>query len=177
MNNNLTNLTKSALFLAIAIIFQSIGKFFPQFSQFFVGPAINAILILTTYICGLWWGVAVGTLTPLLAWLLGQLPPPFGPFIPFIMLGNIIFIILFGISKKYIKKAGEYIGIILGAILKYLFLYFSASKLINVFNLNIPEKVAHKLVIAMGVPQLITALIGGAIALIIIKILQNRKQI
>ena len=177
MNSNIKNLVRSSLFLAMAIIFQAIGRTVPQISQFFVGPAVNAILILTTCICGIWWGIAVGTLTPLLAWLLGQLPPPFGPFIPFIMIGNIIFITLFWISSKYIKKAGNYIGIIIGAIVKYLFLYLSASKLIGAFNLNIPAKVASKLVKAMGIPQLITALIGGAVALIILKLLKNRKQI
>lgn len=177
MNNSVKNLVRSSLFLATAIAFQAIGRNFPQISQFFVGPAVNAVLILTGCICGIWWGAAVGALTPLLAWTIGQLPSPFGPFIPFIMIGNALFVILFVIFKNHFGKFGEYIGILLGSITKYLFLYFSASKLINAFNLGIPKKIANKLVIIMGIPQLITALIGGAVALVLIKLLKRRKQI
>ncbi|MBU3189835.1 hypothetical protein K9O30_11415 [Clostridium bowmanii] len=45
----------------------------------------------------------------------------------------------------------------------------------EIFKLNIPAKIANNLVIAMGLPQLITALIGGAFALILISILEKRK--
>ena len=56
-----------------------------------------------------------------------------------------------------------------------MFLSLSASKLIPLLKLNIPEKMAAMLVISMGIPQLITALIGGAFALILIEILRKRK--
>lgn len=176
MNKNTRNIVRSSLFLAIAIVFQFIGRSLPQISQIFVGPAVNAILILTAVICGLRWGVAVGVLTPLIAWSLGQLPAAFGPFIPFIMLGNAIFIIVFCIFKPF-KKYGETIGIFLGAFAKFLFLYFSASKLITILNLGINAKIAQKLTMAMGALQLITALAGGVLALMIIKLLKARKQI
>lgn len=164
---------RSALLLAIAIVFQILGRTFPQISQFLVGPVVNALLILACCICGLWYGVLVGALTPLLAWLVGQLAAPFGPFIPFIMIGNALFIIVFNIfnSKQGLRT---YIGVILGAIIKFGFLFFSASKLVKLFALNLPEKVANKLIIAMGIPQLITALIGGILAIFIYKLLVKR---
>ncbi|MBZ9688729.1 ECF transporter S component [Clostridium estertheticum] len=173
-NLNINKLVKASLFLALAIVFQVIGKTAPQISQFFVGPAINAILILTAAICGGVYGVFVGCLTPLLAWLTGQLPSAFGPFIPFIMIGNILFVLCFVLVWKR-GKYGKYLGIILGAFIKYIFLSVSASKLIPLFKLNIPVKMANMLVISMGIPQLITALIGGAFALILIEILRKRK--
>ncbi|MBU3128114.1 ECF transporter S component [Clostridium tagluense] len=173
-NLNINKLVKASLFLAIAIVFQVIGKTAPQISQFFVGPAINAVLILTAAICGGVFGVLVGCLTPLLAWLTGQLPSAFGPFIPFIIIGNILFILSFvTISNR--GKYGKYLGIIIGAFIKYIFLWISASKLITLFQLNIPAKIANKLIIGMGIPQLITALIGGAFALLLIEILKKRK--
>ena len=173
-NSNINNLVKASFFLALAIVFQVIGKTVPQISQIFVGPAINAILILTATICGGVYGILVGSLTPLLAWLTGQLPNAFGPFIPFIIIGNMLFVLSFIIVRKR-GKYGQYLGIIIGAFIKYIFLSVSASKLIPLLKLNIPTKMANMLVIAMGIPQLITALIGGAFALILIEILRRRK--
>ncbi|MDP4178732.1 MAG: ECF transporter S component [Bacillota bacterium] len=168
------NLIRSSLLLALAIVLQLIGSKVPQINQLLVGSSVNAILILSAYLCGISWSISIGVLTPILAWLIGQLASPLAPFIPFIMIGNIIYILCFSLLKKY-KNLGIYIGIVLGAFLKFLFLSFSAKKLIHIINLSIPPKVSAKLVIAMGIPQLLTALIGGALALIIIKILAARN--
>ncbi|WP_298840369.1 ECF transporter S component [Clostridium sp.] len=173
-HTNVNALIKSSLFLALAIVFQVVGKNFPGISQFFVGPAVNAILIITAVICGSTYGVLVGSLTPLLAYLTGQLASPLGPFIPFIIISNILFVLSFIILNKR-GKYGQYLGIIIGSFVKYIFLSISASKLIPLFELNIPTKIVNKLVITMGIPQLITALIGGCFALIIISILRKRK--
>lgn len=173
-NGNVNKLVRSSLFLALAIVFQVIGKSAPQISQLFVGPAVNAILILTTAMCGGVYGILVGSLTPLLAWLTGQLAGPLGPFVPFIIIGNILFVLSFVILNNK-GKYGKYLGIIIGAFIKYLFLSLSASKLIPLFKLNMPTKIVNKLVLTMGIPQLITALIGGFLALIIITILRKRK--
>jgi len=175
MNNiDINKLVKASLFLALAIVFQVIGKSAGPISQFFVGPAVNTILIMTAAICGGVYGVLVGCLTPILAWLTGQLAGALAPFIPFIIIGNVLFVLSFVILNKR-GKYGKYFGIIIGAFVKYLFLSISASKFIPLFKLNIPEKIAANLVIAMGIPQLITALIGGAFALILIAVLRKRK--
>ena len=173
-HRNVNDLIKASLFLALAIVFQAVGKNLPGISQFFVGPAVDAILILTAIICGGAYGVLVGSLTPILALLTGQLASFLGPFIPFIIIGNILFVLSFIILNNKIKY-GKYLGIIIGAFIKYVFLSISASKLIPLFNLNIPAKIVSKLVLTMGIPQLITALIGGAFALIIIKVLVKRN--
>ncbi len=174
MDKNLNKLIRTSLFLALAIVIQIMGKNFPEINQFLVGPIINAILILTAFMCGTAWGVSLGVLTPVLAWLTGQLAAPLAPFIPFIMIGNAIFVVFYGVLKSY-KSYGKYIGIVTGAFFKYLFLSLSASKLVNVFNLAIPKKIADKLVVVMGTPQLITALIGGFLAVLLIEILKKRN--
>jgi hypothetical protein len=170
MNKSIKSLVRSGLLLAIAIVFQAIGKNFPGINQFLVGPVINAILLIGTFMCGIWWGTAIGILTPLTAWMLGQLTSPLGPFVPFIMAGNAIFVICFGLLKNK-GQWGKYAGILSGAFIKYLFLYFSATKLIHLFKLKLPAKIA----VVMGIPQLITALIGGAIAIVLIEMLLKRK--
>ncbi len=175
-NKNVQNLIKSGLFLGIAIVFQLVGKNFPQVSQFLVGPGVNAVLLLTAYVCGTGYGVGAAALTPLLALLLGQFSPMLAAFIPFIMIGNAIYVLTFGILKGK-TELGKYIGPAVGSLLKYLFLYFSASKLVPLLGFGIPEKALPKLAASMGVPQLITALAGGTAAIIIIEILRRRKII
>lgn len=166
---------KASFFLAIAIVFQLLGRNIPQINQFFVGPVVNAVLILTAYICGTKWGVLTGILTPVLAWFVGQLLTPLAPFIPFIAIGNAIYVIFFGVLKRY--KFGIYIGIIIGSFAKFIFLSFASSNLVHLFKLNIPQKYLEKLIISMGIPQFITGIIGGIISVILIQILIKRKII
>lgn len=176
MISNTQKLVRASLLLAICIAFQTIGRNIPEINQFLVGPIINCILILTVVMCGKWWGMVVGILTPLLAWFVGQLATPLAPFIPFIMIGNFLFVFIFSLFKegKLIKRS---VGIVIGAIVKFLFLSLAATKLINLFSLNFPTKVANALAISMSIPQLITALVGGAFALIILELLRKRKII
>ena len=176
MESNTKKLVKASLLLAIGIIFQIIGRNIPQVNQFLVGPIINCILILTAFTCGKWWGIGVGILTPLLALLVGQLSLALAPFIPFIMIGNSLFVYLFSVFKdgQLLQKC---MGVILGALAKYVFLTLAATKLIGILNLNFPPKVTKVLVISMGIPQFITALVGGAFALISINLLIKRKVI
>lgn len=166
------NMIISALLLTIAVIIQILGKNIPQINQFFVGPTVNAILLLTVYLSGVKWAVLIGVLTPVLAFLSGVLATPMAPFIPFIALGNLIYISIFALLKNRIK--GEVIGVLLGSTAKFFFLYFSATKLIDVIALGIPAPVKEKLAIAMGLPQLITALAGGAIAISLYYMLKKR---
>lgn len=176
MNINTKKLVQASLLLAMGIIFQIIGRNIPQINQFLVGPIINCILILTAFICGKWWGVGVGILTPMLAWFVGQLATPLAPFIPFIIIGNFLFVFLFSLFMEgQLLKRG--IGIILGAIGKYAFLTFASTKLIDFLGLNFPPKVVKTLSLSMSTPQLITALAGGVFALIIIEALIKRKVI
>ncbi|RBP42684.1 ECF transporter S component [Garciella nitratireducens] len=174
MNIDTRKLVRASLLLAMGIIFQIIGRNIPQINQFLVGPIINCILILTAFICGKWLGAGVGILTPILAWLVGQLATPLAPFIPFIIIGNLLFIFLFSLfmEGELLKRS---IGIFLGAIGKYVFLMFASRKLIYLLGLNFSPKVAKALSISMSIPQLITALIGGALALMIIELLIKRK--
>lgn len=167
------NITKAAMFLAVAIVFQILGRSIPQINQYFVGPVVNAVLLLTVYTCSVKWGCITALITPLMAYLVGQLAPPMAPFIPFIMVGNLVYILIFGLLKK--NKYGVYIGVLLAAFVKYLVLSFSATKLIYWFNIGFPEQLAKKLAQMMGLTQFITGIAGGIIALAFIFLLSRRK--
>lgn len=173
------NLVQAALLLAIAIAFQFVGKNFPN-SQVFVGPAVNAVLILATFAAGTSYGIMVGILTPLLAFVLGQLNPILGPFVPFIMLGNALYVLCYGLLKNK-GIIFNYLGFIVGSFVKFAFLYISSTKIIHLLHIGTSGKsssVFGKLLLkTMTTPQLITALLGGFIAAVIITLLTKNKSL
>jgi riboflavin transporter len=175
-NKNVTYLVQSSVLLASAIVFQIVGSRIPGINQLLVGSVINAVLLVAAYLCGTFYGAAIGVLTPWTALLVGQLKPAMAPFIPFIMIGNALFVICFGLLASKMQK-GKYAGIALGAVLKFSFLYFSATKLIYLFKMNLPANIAKALATAMGSTQLVTALIGGALALALIETLVKRVKL
>lgn len=173
-NNNVKKLVLSAIFLAFAIILQVMGSNFVNINPLLIGPLISTLLLLTTYICGLGYGVLVSLLIPALAVPLGALAPLLIPFAPFIVVGNIAQTISFAIFMKN-KKYGLYVGVLISSIVKFLVLTFFSTKLLRMIDLGIPETNLAMIGKAFSLPQLIVALLGGIIAIIILKLLTNRK--
>lgn len=172
MNNSVKRLVYASLLLSMAIVFQLLGRNFASLSQYVTGPGVNAVLFLSTFLCGIPYGIAVGALTPSLALLFGILPSPLAPFIPFIMISNILLVIVFGVLKDK-KIYGKYLGVVISSFVKFGFTYLAASKLVEVLSLKVPLKI---LISMMSLPILITALIGGFIAIIVIELLNKTKS-
>jgi hypothetical protein len=147
-------LTRTAILLAIALVIQMGG-----FPQFITGPLVNAVLYLSAMIVGWQGGVLIGICTPFIAAMRGILPPPLTPMIPFIALGNGILVILF----FYLGSKNKILGIIIASVVKFLVLVSAVNLLVQV-----PPPVAQM----MSFPQLITALIGGFIALLAVRALK-----
>ncbi len=148
-------ITRSAILLALTLAFQMIGL-----PQPVTGPAVNAMLILSALLAGPASGVIIGCLTPIIAWQRGILPPPLGPMIPFIALGNAVLVILFAL----LRKRHPVLGVAAGAVAKFAILAAAVQLVVSV-----PPPIAA----AMGFPQLITALAGGAIALLAYRVLKG----
>jgi len=148
-------LTRTAILLAITLAFQMLG-----FPQMVTGPAVNAMLLISGTYVGIIGAVIIGMLTPLIAFVRGILAPPLAPMIPFIMVGNAVLIIAYVISRAKLGKgyAGSAVGLIIGAIIKFLILSSAVR-----FIVSVPPPVAK----AMQIPQLYTALLGGVIAFIV----------
>jgi len=146
-------LTKAAVLLAIAIVFQM-----TKMGQYVTGTGINAVLIAAVGVCGLSWAAAIGFMTPMFAVLLGVQPPATVVLVPFIIAGNIVYAALFRILKNY----NLYIGVAVAALAKFILLYMAANIIV--------DKLPAPIKLAFSFPQLITALAGGAIALVILKI-------
>lgn len=150
---NIRWLTRTAILLAIALVFQMGG-----FPQFITGPFVNTVLFLAAIIVGWQGGLLIGILTPVIAAMRGILPPPLVPLIPFIALGNGILVILFFL----LKSKNKILGIIIASVVKFLVLVTAVNLLVQV-----PPPVAQM----MSFPQLLTAVIGGFIALVVEKLL------
>lgn len=164
--NDVKKLTRSSMLLVFALVIIFIGARFggALFNQIVVGPLVNAVILTAVLITDLKFGVLVSLLTPVLAFITGQFQIIF--FVPFIMIGNILLALTFGIMEKYIKRIGLYLGIVVGASIKTLFLIISVKYFISLFNLPIPGPAIGKLADAMSYPQLYTALAGGVIAIL-----------
>lgn len=175
INRSTIKLTQASILLAVALVFQMLGSKIPGINQYIVGSAVNAVLLLAAYLCGAFYGVSIAILTPISALLLGQLKPILAPFIPFIMIGNLILVVCF--SLLCMKGVwGQYLGIITAAFLKFIFLYTSVAKLIYIFKINLPAPAVKSLSAAMGITQFFTALIGGIIAIALIRVLDNKLK-
>lgn len=165
MKNKTQFITRTALLLAVAIAFQIFGKFIP-YNNFIVGPVVNAVLIVATAAAGLWSGAAISVIAPLISSITNKAPiaPLVLAFSPFIIIGNFLIVLCFYLLRKKSKIT----GIALGALLKFGFMYAAVS--IFTAKVEMEPKFALTLTNLFGWSQLMTAVAGGAIALIILRL-------
>ncbi len=153
-NNKIKFITRTGILLAVALVVQMGG-----FPQPITGPLINTILYLAALLVGSWSGIIIGVCTPVIAFMRGILPPPLGPMIPFIALGNGVLVVVFSL----LKGKNKILGIILASLVKYAILATTVK-----FIVDVPDKIAQ----IMSLPQLFTALIGGGVALLVYQALE-----
>lgn len=165
MDNRIRFLTRTALLLAVAIAFQFFGRFIP-YNQFIVGPIVNAVLIVATFTAGIWSGTAIAVIAPLVSAFTNKaaIAPLIIGFSPFIIIGNFIIVLAFYL----LRKRNRYLGVAAGAVCKFAFLYASISVFTNIVNMK--PQIAETLTIMFSWSQLLTAAIGGALALAIIQL-------
>ena len=163
-------ISRLAIILSLTIVIQLAG-----FPQPVTGPLINAMLFITATLFGNLAGIILSCLTPTAALIRGQLPPVLAPMVPFIAVGNIVLVLTYNfvVRQKFFKKIhlqsiNKYVGISFAAFFKFFFLYLSVKIILPVIlNIPLPSKIA----VLMTTPQFITAVIGGIIALVMVKIL------
>ncbi|WP_352420229.1 ECF transporter S component [Proteiniborus sp.] len=155
MNKKTKTLTRTAILLAIALVFQ-----FVKMGQLITGSGINAVLIIAAQMCGLPWAAAIGLITPFMAVVLGVTPPAMIVVVPYIVCGNVLYVLTYSL----LKKRSRVVGVAVAALLKFGLLY-------SVVNYFLTVKPPIKA--ALSFPQLLTALIGGSIALIILQVMER----
>ena len=182
MRRNILWITRTAVFITLLVTVQGITA--PLGNQFVTGAAGNLIMILSLLICGPATGLIVAGISPVCAMLVG-FGPAFPPLVPFITLGNLVFIaawFLLGLLNKSDNselryKVISYIIAIMAAVMKFSALYVGIVLFAVPYILNLNEKQSAVLSLTFSYPQLITASIGGAIALAIVPSLKKALRI
>ena len=136
--------------------------------QWLTGPIINAIFILILFLVGIRSALAVALIPSLMALSGGLLPAVLAPVVPFIMIGNVIFILTIDWFYQRFKndQQGYWAGVIIGAGLKFIWLFSSVSL---ISKLLIKQELTVKVAQMMSWPQFATAVIGGMLAWLILK--------
>ena len=177
MKKKILWITRTAVVLALLLTVQVTTK---AFGQMVTGSCVNFVLATSVLLAGLPCGLVVALVSPVLAFLLGIAPQVLT--VPAIMAGNSVFVLLlYWIADPSGKRIWRQITAwLVSAAAKFATLYGIVSLLIcGVFARNLLASGALKpamlqvLPATFGVPQLITALIGGAVALILCPVLQK----
>lgn len=157
-------ITKTAMLLALLIVLQALTR---GFSQLITGSCVNAILALSVLTVGISGGIVIAVISPFMAFVLG-IGPQLLPIVPAIAAGNVVFVVALWIltRKHFNEKKWHLLAWCVSAVCKFLTLYVIIVQLLCRI---LPLKEAQIAVFStmFSWPQLITALIGGAVALLI----------
>ena len=160
-------ITRTAAMLALLIVLQAATK---NLGQFVTGSCVNAVLAAATLIGGFASGLIVAVVSPFLAFLLG-IGPKLIEVVPAIAIGNLALVLILwaikgdGALNRVIKWIAASVG-------KFLVLYLLVIQLLCRV-MTLPEKMIATFSTMFSWPQLVTALIGSGIMLLILPILQK----
>lgn len=177
MNKKVRWITETAVMLALLVTLQALTK---GFGQFVTGSCVNAVLAVAVLVGGLGCGLTVALISPVLAFLLGIAPQILT--VPAIMAGNAVFVVLlhFVADRSGKNVVRQIIAWLAAAVSKFAVLYaivvwlicgVLAESLLTSGMLKKPMLSA--LPATFSWPQLVTALIGGAVALVIVPVLRK----
>lgn len=164
MVSNYQMLTRTAMLLALTLLFQSLRMVIPIplfLSVFIIGTLVNACLLIASQIVGVKSGVAIAALAPVVAWFQQLLALPI--FIIPVGFGNIIYIMIF----QVLIKKGPVLALSIAAIAKAATLYLSFMWLLAL--LDIPSSITTGIMLVMSWPQVVTAFLGGIMAIVLLK--------
>ncbi|HEX9062355.1 MAG TPA: ECF transporter S component [Clostridia bacterium] len=168
-------ITRTALFIALTVVFQFIGRSIPgEVGSFITGPLVNCCIFVSTALLGVWGGVIVSVLAPFSS-IINNHAPIAGIlilFTPFIAVGNAILAVCF----NWLNKKNVYLSVVAASALKFAFLAASINMFIKINTQKDVQEFTGKLVRLFTWPQLLTALVGGFIAIAVIKRLEKAWQ-
>lgn len=169
MRKKILWITQTAAMLALLVALQWATK---PLGQLVTGSCVNAVLVVTVLMAGISSGMTVALISPVMAYLLGIAPNL--ATVPAIMVGNALFVTAWRLldGRALWRKALAWIS---AAAIKFGALYalvvwvicgIAADALLAQGILKAPMLKA--LPASFGITQLITALIGGAVAMVLV---------
>ena len=184
MHKKIRWITETAALLALLICLQWVGSLIPDqtIKQLVTGSCVNAVLGVAALYAGMSSGITIALISPVCAFLLG-IAPNLITVLP-IMVGNACFVVLLRLiyGKTFWRKP---VAVITAAGVKFGVLYLLVVQVIC--NLAsgalLGKKLGNAVLLAPPMlkmlpvmfawPQLITALVGGALAIAIVPILKK----
>lgn len=166
-------LTRTAVMIALLIALQWATAGTQAFAgQYITGSLVNCVLAVATLFGGISCGVVVAVLSPFFAFLLGIGPKLF-PIIPCIALGNVVFVIFLSLFAEG-KVWRQIAGVVLAAFAKFLTLYLAVVKVfIPMAGNDLKPPQVQTFTAMFSWPQLVTALLGGTLALLLLPTLNK----
>ncbi len=187
MKNNtpLQFLVRTALLLAIAVLFQNLRLLIGTglAATIVIGSLVNLTLFVAAGTVGWYGGTAVGLLTPVVAFLQGHLALPV--LIPFVAAGNIVLVVAFALVERGANTQGRlWTGVAVASVLKTIALYGLIVLLfvgVMLPGMGLPAEKAKAMTAALSLsfswPQLVTALLGGAVAVPVLRALRQALKL
>ena len=173
MKNKALWTAQTAMCLALLTAAQALSG---PLGQLVTGSLVNAILIVSVLAGGGWSGAAVGSLSPVLAFMLG-IGPALPPVIPFVLAGNLALVIVWrwvgGQEGRWPRLLA---AVVAAAAAKCLVLYLGVVRLCLPM-LELPEKQRLLLSAMFSLPQLFTALAGGGLAMLLAPPLRRMRLV
>lgn len=176
MKKKILWITETAVMLAVLITLQALTK---SLGQLVTGSCVNAVLAVTVLVAGTSSGVTVALISPVFAFLFG-IAPNLITVAP-IMVGNVCYVLLLAfITGRSVRLSWKQpVALAAAASVKFGVLYILVVKVICglASDAFLGKKIGNTVLLAPKMlqmlpamfswPQLFTALIGGAVALLI----------
>lgn len=182
MDRKVRWITETAVMLALLVALQAVTK---PLGQLVTGSCVNAVLAVAVLLVGMSGGITVALISPVCAFLLG-IAPNFVTVLP-IMMGNVCYVVLLRLiaGRSHRPLWRQPVALVTAAAAKFGVLYLLVVEVICgvAADALLGKKLGEVVVLAPPMlkllptmfawPQLVTALIGGAVALLTVPLLRK----
>ena len=180
-------ITRTGVLLALLLALQWVTLGTKAFAgQYITGSLVNCVLAVSALTAGLSSGLVIALLSPIFAYLLGIAPQLV--VVPAIMAGNCaLVLVLWAVGRGDAPMWRKAVAVVLAAVCKFVVLYLlvvqvicgvGASFLLGQSFFGAPvllQPMIQALPLTFSWPQLITALIGGTLGVLVSRILGRAK--
>lgn len=171
-DNKVLFITRTAVFLALLVAVQAMTA--PLGNTIVTGSLVNMLLALCAVSLGIPSGLIVAVASPVLAKLIGI--GSLWEIVIFIMAANAVFVILWNLLAR-LRLSPPVVPLIISAVsaafAKFIFLYITVVQIAVPVLLQLEGNKAAVVSAMFSAPQLVSALIGGAIAIFLIPIIKK----
>lgn len=174
MKKKILWITETAVLLALLITLQWLTK---PLGQLVTGSCVNAVLAVAALLCGWSSGLTVALVSPVCAYLFGIAPQILT--VPVIMVGNAVYVVILCIVGDQIfwKRVTGLLGAALCkfALLYVLVTYGICGILADTLTAQglLKPAMLKALPATFSAPQLVTALVGGTLAMLLVPVLKK----